>query len=78
MTNRVELRVAERFVFADGHEFGPAGAYERLTGRAHFRVDPKAPAQRGVTDIDKAETDSEGLVAYTADWGTLRHDVKLP
>jgi hypothetical protein len=78
MTNRVELRIAERFVFADGHEFGTAGAYERLTGQAHFRVDPRPRAQQAVTDIDKAETDSEGLVAFTADWGAPRHDVKLP
>ena len=39
MTNRVELSVAERFVFADGHQFGSVGAYERLKGRAHFAVD---------------------------------------
>jgi hypothetical protein len=75
MTNRVELRIAERFVFADGHEFGTVAAYERLTGPAHFRVDPHAPAQRAVTDIDKAKTDSDGFVAFTADRGAPRCDV---
>src|SRR6202023_1974015 len=62
MTNRVELSVAGRFPFADGHEFGAAGAYVRLVGRAHFAVEPHAPAQQGITDIDKAPTDAEGLV----------------
>ena len=60
MTNRVELFIAERFVFAEGHEFGAIGPYERLIGRAHFAVDPDAPAQHGVVDLDKAPTDAEG------------------
>jgi hypothetical protein len=68
MTNRVELSIAERFSFADGHEFGPAGSYERLVGRAHFALDPHVPAHHGITDIDKAPTDSDGLVRYTGDF----------
>ncbi len=64
MTNRVELAIAERFPFADGHEFGDVGAYERVVGRAHFAADPDAPAQQGITDIDKAPVDAEGLVRF--------------
>ena len=40
MTSAVEMRVAERGPFADGHLFADAGAYERIVGRAHFAVDP--------------------------------------
>jgi hypothetical protein len=72
MTNWVELSVAERFPFADGHEFGVAGAYERVAGRAHFAVDPHAPAQRDITDIDKAPIDSEGLVRFAGDFSLLK------
>ena len=72
MTNLVELRITERFVFADGHEFGAAGAYERLSGRAHFRVDPKAPEQRAVTDIEKAQADADGFVGFAADFSILK------
>src|SRR5215475_10909619 len=72
MTNRVELSIAERFEFADGHEFGAVGAYERLVGRAHFAVDPAAPAQQGITDLDKAPTDADGLVHYTGDCSILK------
>jgi len=72
MMNRVELSVAERFPFADAHEFGSVGAYERLVGRAHFAVDPGAPAQRGITDLDKAPTDGDGLVHFTGDFSILK------
>ncbi len=72
MTNWVELSVAERFPFADGHQFGVAGAYERVVGRAHFAVDPHAPAQRDITDIDKAPIDSEGLVRFAGDFSLLK------
>ena len=72
MTNRLDLSISERFAFADGHKFGSVGAYERLVGRAHFAIDPSAPAQQGVTDLDKAPTDAAGLVHFTGDFSILR------
>jgi hypothetical protein len=72
MQNAIELVVAERRSFADGHEFGNVGPYERLTGRAQFAVDPRAPAQRGVTDLDKAPLDARGLVRFAADFMILK------
>ena len=72
MTNRVELSISERFTFADGHAFGAVGAYERLVGRARFAVDPTAPPQRGITDLDKAPLDADGLVHFAADFSILQ------
>lgn len=72
MTNRIELRIAERIAFADSHPFGDVGAYERLTGRAHFAVDPRAPAQADVVDLDKAPRDDAGLVHFAADFMILK------
>ena len=72
LTNRVELSVAERFPFAEGQEFGAIGAYERLVGRARFAVDPGAPAQQGITDIEKAPTDADGLVRFAGDFSLLK------
>ncbi len=72
MQNVIELVVAERRSFADGNEFGNAGPYERLTGRAQFAVDPGAPAQRGITDLDKAPPDARGLVRFAADFMILK------
>src|SRR5690349_16326593 len=72
MTSRVELAIAEQFPFAGGHEFGAVGAYEVLVGRAHFAVDPGAPAQQGITDIDKVPTDAEGLVHFAGEFSILK------
>ncbi len=72
MTNRIELRVAERVAFADDHAFGDVGAYERLSGRAHFAVDPCAAAQADVVDLDKAPVDDAGLVRFAADFMILK------
>src|SRR5260370_22998528 len=72
MNDRVELSISERFPFADGHEFGTVGAYERLVGRAHFAVDPHSEARQGITDIDKAPVDTEGLVRFAGDFSILK------
>jgi len=71
MSNRIELDVAERFVFAGGQDYGAAGAYERIKGRARFAVDPGAPAQAGIVDLDKAPRDADGLVRFAADFSLL-------
>lgn len=67
MTNRIILDIKEDIPFAGGHEFAGAGAYRRLTGRARFAVDPRAPAQRKIVDIDKAPRNASGLVEFAAD-----------
>src|SRR5579872_6302366 len=58
LTNRLELEIAESGGFAGGHAFGATGAYRRLVGRVHFAVDPKAEAQAGIVDLDKAPVDA--------------------
>ncbi|MEJ0019442.1 MAG: alpha/beta hydrolase domain-containing protein [Acetobacteraceae bacterium] len=72
MTNRIELRIDDRVPFADDHAFGDTGSYERLSGRAHFAVDPHAAAQRDVVDLDKAPVDGNGLVHFAADFMILK------
>jgi len=67
VTNKIELEIVERGAFADGHEFGATGTYERVRGRAHFAVDPTAAAQAGIVDIDKAQRNAASLVEFTAD-----------
>src|SRR5579859_5057293 len=72
MTNLIEIKISERGPFAGGHEFGSTGAYERLVGRAHFAIDPKAPAQKGITDLEHVPVDAEGRVHFAADIMILR------
>jgi hypothetical protein len=71
MSSRIELQIAERVRFADNHPFGDVGAYERVSGRAHFAVDPHAACQRDIVDLDKAPVDDNGLVRFAADFMIL-------
>ncbi|MEX2617196.1 MAG: alpha/beta hydrolase domain-containing protein [Alphaproteobacteria bacterium] len=72
MTNRIELLVSKSVPFAGGQAFGDAGPYERLRGRAHFAVDPLAPAQAGVTDIGHAQLSGAGMVEFSAEFFIFR------
>ena len=46
--------------------------YQRLTGKIHFAVDPKLPANRIIADIDLAPRNDQGLVEFTADLYLLK------
>jgi len=72
MTDRIEFRITDRRPFADGATFGDSGSYERLSGRVHLALDPLAPAQRDVVDLDKAPRDAAGLVHCEADCMILK------
>jgi hypothetical protein len=72
MTDSITLHITDRRPFADGISFGDTGPYERLAGRAHFAVDPAAPANAWVTDIDKAPRDAQGRVRFVSDLMILR------
>src|ERR1700675_4882124 len=67
-----EIAVTDIATFADGHEFGAAGAYVRVKGVARGVLDPAAPANAGIVDLDKAPTNSAGLVEYAIDFDILR------
>jgi hypothetical protein len=72
MTNLISIEIHEQQPFAEGTSFGEVGSYELLKGRAHFRVDPLAPAQADVVDIDKAEPDANGFVRFATDFSILK------
>jgi hypothetical protein len=56
----------------DGRSFGAVGPYERLIGKAHGAVDPRAAANRIIQDIQLAPRNAAGLVEYVADIEILR------
>jgi len=66
------ISITEITDFADGHEFGAAGAYVRIKGVARGALDPTAPHNAGVVDLDKAPVNAAGLVEYATDFDMLR------
>ena len=72
MSNRIEIEITRRQSFAGGAEFGDTGAYEKLDGWARFMIDPSAPAQAGIVDLDKAPVNPDGLVECATEICILR------
>jgi hypothetical protein len=66
------LEILQRETVADGQAFGTAGPYERLTGVAHFEVDPGDPRNAVVFDLDKAARNARGKVEFSADMTILK------
>ena len=67
-----DISVTDIADFADGHEFGAAGAYVRIKGVARGMLDPAAPQNAGIVDLDKAAKNARGLVEYATDFDMLR------
>jgi hypothetical protein len=55
-----------------GRSFGSSGAYELVTGKIYFTLDPANARNRVITDIDKAARDGAGRVECSADLWVLR------
>lgn len=66
------LTIAGRAPFLDGHEFGSAGGFEKISGVAHGRLDPAHPSNRGIAGIERAPRDDRGMVSYETDFYVLR------
>jgi hypothetical protein len=68
----LRLEVQERAPVLAGRPFGSAGTYERLTGKAHFAVDPAHPRNRDIVDIQHAPRNAKGQVEFSADLEIIR------
>src|SRR5262245_16618975 len=70
---RVErVEIVSREPFAGGAQFGNAGAYEKLRGRAVFALDPAATTNAPIADLALAPRNARGLVEFSADFLVLR------
>ncbi len=67
-----QLSVAAIDSFADGREFGEAGPYVRIQGVAKGELDPAAPENSVIVDLDKAPRNVHGMIAYETDFFILR------
>src|SRR6478735_9410795 len=68
----VRVEVSSRGAVAGGEAFGAAGPYEKLAGRIFFAIDPALPANRIITDVDKAPRNGAGKVEFSSDFYILK------
>jgi hypothetical protein len=66
------LEIEKREIVAGGQSFGDAGAYEKLTGRAYFEVDPDHKRNKTITDLKRAPVNFSGRVEFSADMVILK------
>jgi len=68
----VRIEVQSRSDLVGGQPFGAAGPYEKLSGTIFFAVDPALPANRIVTDLDKAPRNAAGKVEFSSDFFLIK------
>ena len=56
----------------DARDFGAAGRYEKLSGKAFGEIDPADPANAGITYIQDAPRNARGRVEYVVDISILK------
>ena len=66
------LEITETTPAFNGAEFGQAGRYERLRGRAYGEVDPAHPSNAIIQDIALAPRNARGMVEYDTAVDILR------
>jgi hypothetical protein len=68
----VRIEVQSRSDLAGGQAFGAAGSYEKIAGKIFFAIDPALPANRIVTDIDRAPRNASGKVEFSSDFFLIK------
>ena len=68
----VEIQIEAIERFSDGQSFGEAGSYLRIKGIAKGEIDPAAPQNSLIADLDKAPRNAHGMIDYAADFFILR------
>ena len=64
--------ITARRDLAAGRAFGAAGAYEQLTGKLYFLIDPANKRNTVIADLDKAPRNAAGKVELSADLVVIR------
>jgi len=68
----ISLDIQERTPYVGGRVFGQTGAYEVISGVAHYAFDPNDPANTVITDIGLAPRNRQGLVECQGDFRLFR------
>ena len=64
----IRIEVKSRADILSGKSFGAAGAYEKLSGKIYFAVDPRNSANQIIADIVKAPKNAAGKVEFSSDF----------
>ncbi len=68
----LRVEIDSRTDLQDGKPFGAIGAYEKITGRVFFAVNPANLHNRQIVDLDKAPRNAQGEVEFSADLYLLK------
>ena len=68
----VRTEITSRNDILQGRQFGNTGAYERITGRVYFLVKVGDSHNKGIVDLDKAETVKDGQVEFSSDFVAIQ------
>jgi hypothetical protein len=66
------LVIAKRQTAFGGASFGSAGPYEILAGTAYGELDPRAPGNAGIVNLNRAPLNARGHVEYSVDFMLLK------
>jgi alpha/beta hydrolase family protein len=66
------VEISSRQDVLGGKSFGSVGAYEKLSGKVYFAIDPKNSHNKIIVDLDKAPKNARGQVEFSADLFILR------
>tara|TARA_B100000029_G_scaffold469845_2_gene508115 strand:+ start:4394 stop:6415 length:2022 start_codon:yes stop_codon:yes gene_type:complete len=67
---RVEVEARENV--AGGISYGLAGAYEKLTGKIYYEIDPENSVNKNIIDLGFAPVNERNLVEFSADFYILK------
>ena len=58
-----KIVIEKREPFADGHEFGVTGAYEKLIGKAYGEVNPDTKHNKGIVNLEERRATSAAALS---------------
>jgi hypothetical protein len=67
-----EIKITSTQPAFGGAHFGNVGAYEILRGKVYGTIDPQASANSGLSNLNHAPLNAQGLVSYSTDIVILR------
>lgn len=63
----ININITNRYLLANGDEFGDVGQYEVVEGIAKFEIDPLLDINRSIIDLELAEREANGSVIFSSD-----------